>query len=308
MSFQDSFMDALKRRYTEVVGEREFGGAASKAQGPYYLKRLEDNLVMPMDETHVAEYRRGSGGELDGKMKALRSSSAMTFNLLGNGPVRLNGDNLLPKGTYTVEFERQLPTLAGNPHPANLDALLVSEDAGTAIYCEMKLAEWILSKAGCLRPQYLESGSYLIPEAPASVFREAFASLCDGRADRSGRLLPKLKRYDAFQMLKHLLAIYSEATLMEEAGERLPKKIMLLNCVWEMQNPETLGRYEAKYRALEAEEHAQFREFEGAVRPVAKLFAEMGIGFAVRYLPFAKMRDSMDLEAFHGQALERYVV
>ena len=124
MSFQEAFMDTLKSRYVGTVGDREFGGTRSKAQAPYYLKRLEDNLVMPMSKQHVAEYGRGSGSELDGKMKALRSSSAMTFNLLGNGPVHLNGEYDLPAGTYAVEFEHQLPTLARNPRPANLDAKL----------------------------------------------------------------------------------------------------------------------------------------------------------------------------------------
>ena len=56
-------MDALKDRFTEVVGEREFGGCDSKAQAPYYLKRLEDNLYEPMDAHHAAAYGRGSGKE-----------------------------------------------------------------------------------------------------------------------------------------------------------------------------------------------------------------------------------------------------
>ena len=81
--------------------------------------------------------------------------------------MKLNGRNGLSEGTYAVEYEHQLPTLASNPHPANLDAKLEREDGETVIYCEMKLAEWILNKAGGLRPQYLEAESYLIPEAPA---------------------------------------------------------------------------------------------------------------------------------------------
>ena len=308
MSFQSAFMEVLKSRYIEIEGVREFGGVGSKTQAPYYLKHLEDNLVMPMSGPHVAEYSRGSGGELDGKMKALRSSSAMTFNLLGNGPVKLNGTHGLPEGAYAVEFEHQLPTLAGNPHPANLDAKLESECGETVIYCEMKLAEWILNKASSLREQYLEAESYLIPETAATAFRESFATLCEGEADGNGKLAPKLTRYDAFQMLKHLLAIYTESNRKAEAGEPLPKRIILLNCVWEMENPERLGRYEAKYRELEAEEHAQYRKFAETVKPLAKLFAEMGIEFDLHYLTFAEMRDSLELEAAHRKALDRYIV
>ena len=230
------------------------------------------------------------------------------FNLFGNGPVKLNGRNGLSEGTYAVEYEHQLPTLASNPHPANLDAKLEREDGETVIYCEMKLAEWILGRAGGLRGQYLETESYLIPEAPAAAFRKAFESLCSGETDGSGRHVPKLQRYDAFQMLKHLLAIYTEANRKAEAEEPLPKRVILLNCAWEMANPEKLGRYEAKYRTLEAEEHDQYRYFSQTAKPLANLFAEMGIEFALQYLTFAEMRDSLVLEDTHRKALERYIV
>jgi len=308
MTFAESLMEALKARYVETAGVREFGGTNSMAQAPYYLLHLEDNLVMPMSAKHVAEYSQGSGSELDGKMKALRSSSAMTFNLLGNGPVELNGAHGLTEGTYAVEFEHQLPTLSGNPHPANLDAKLETEDGESAIYCEMKLAEWVLNKASGLREQYLEAENYLVPKTAATAFRESFAALCEGEADGSGRIAPKLKRYDAFQMLKHLLAIYTEANQKAETGEPSPKRTIMLNCVWEMANPEKLGRYEGRYRALEAEEHAQYREFSETVKPLSTLFAEMGTKFELHYLTFAEMRDSLELETAHRKALDRYIV
>ena len=308
MSFQEEFMETLKRRYVETVGEREFGGTRSKTQAPYYLKRVEDNLVMPMSEQHVAEYAHGSGGELEGKMKSLRSSSAMTFNLLGNSPVKATGAHGLPAETYSVEFEHQLPTLAGNPHPANLDAKLERENGKTVIYCEMKLAEWILNKAGGLRAQYLEAKDYLISTGSAAAFREVFAALCDDGESGSATRKPKLDRYDAFQMLKHTLAIYTEMHRRAQAGEPLPKQIMLLNCVWEMANPEKLARYESKYRALEAQEHEQFRTFMEVAQALPELFASLGVEFAIRYLSFANMRDALELEDAHRRALNRYIV
>lgn len=308
MQFQEALMDALKSRFLAVAGQREFGGCDSASQAPYYLKCLEDNLIMPMLDCHIAEFSKGSGGELDGKMKALRSSSAMTFNLLGNGPVMLNGQHGLPEGTYAVEFEHQLPTLAGNPHPANLDAKLESEEGETVIYCEMKLAEWILGKSSDLRKQYLGIEGYLVPEAPATAFREAFGSLCMNDVKESGKAVSKLTRYDAFQMLKHLLAIYTEAYRKAKAEAQLPSQIILLNCVWEMTNPEKLGRHEAKYRELEAEERAQYRKFSETVKPLASLFAEIGVEFKLKYLTFAEMCDSLELVDAHRKALERYIV
>lgn len=308
MSLQEALLNALKDRFKETAGTKEFGGCASASQKPYYLARLEDNLVVPMNESHIAEYSRGSGGELDGKMKSLRSSSAMTFNLLGNGPIALYGTHGLPAGTYSVEFEHQLPTLANNPRPANLDAKLEHANASTIIYCEMKLAEWILGKASMLRKQYLEPDSYLIPETPATVFVKAFASLCQGTPNDDGTIAPKLSRYDAFQMMKHTLAIYTEMHRRMAAQEPLPKRIILLNCVWEMTNPSTLGRYESTYRARETEEHEQYRVFKKTIMPIVQLFAGLGIGFEAQYLSFEQMRDAMDLSRAHRQALERYIV
>ena len=68
------------------------------------------------------------------------------------------------------------------------------------------------------------------------------------------------------------------------------------------------GRYEARYRALEAEERGQYREFAETVQPVAKLFADWGIDFSVSYISFAEMLGSPELEASHRKALGRYIV
>lgn len=53
-----------------------------------------------MDLRHAEQYGRGSGRELDGKMRALRSSSAMTFSLIGNGSCVIGENDLgLPQAS-----------------------------------------------------------------------------------------------------------------------------------------------------------------------------------------------------------------
>ena len=89
MDFQTTLLEALKRRLLDIAGPLEFGNGKSRTRQLYYLKRLDDNLVTPMPERVRAMYESGSGSELDWKMCSIRSSSAMTFNLLGNGPVRI---------------------------------------------------------------------------------------------------------------------------------------------------------------------------------------------------------------------------
>ena len=45
-----------------------------------------------------------------------------------------------------------------------------------------------------------------------------------------------------------------------------------------------------------------------AALPITGLFAELAIEFSVRYVTFSQMRDSLDLDAAHRKALERYIV
>lgn len=132
-----------------------------------------------MDAQHAAEYGDGSGNELDSKMQALRSSSALTFNTFGNGPVALNGDCFLPKGTYSVAYEYQLSTLVRNPNPANLDARLVRDNDGCAMHFEFKMLEWLTSQPAPLRPAYLDPENYLIPREDAELFVGTFTWLAD---------------------------------------------------------------------------------------------------------------------------------
>ena len=89
MDYQTTLLEVLKRRLLEVEGPLEFGNGEGRTRRLYYLKRLEDNLAVPMSDGVRAMYEGGSGNEPDWKMCSIRSSSAMTFNLLGNGPVRV---------------------------------------------------------------------------------------------------------------------------------------------------------------------------------------------------------------------------
>ena len=93
-AFVFDMLSLLKARFEAAGGASRYQvGEAGRdvSARQFYLARLEDNLVRPLSARHRAEYARGSGGELEGKMNALRSSSAMTFNLLGNGRCELEG-------------------------------------------------------------------------------------------------------------------------------------------------------------------------------------------------------------------------
>ncbi len=304
MDYQTTLHEALKRKLLEVEGPLEFGNGESRTRKLYYLKRLEDNLSVPMSGKVRAMYEGGSGSELDWKMCSIRSSSAMTFNLLGNGPVKVASGK--HEGIYKLVYEYQLPTLRNNPHPANLDAYLKGE--GEDVYCEMKMFEWLGTPHHVLRPDYLDTSHYLVPREDAECFVSLFRKLACVGIMGNGRKSERLSdgRYDSLQMAKHLLAIYGKVA--NDPTYR-PKKLTLLNCVWEFINPEVLGRYEAKYRQMEAEEHEGFERFTVlAEEHVAPLFEAKGIPLSVEYVKATDLMQTIEYEKPHREKLERYVV
>lgn len=304
MDYQTTLHEALKRKLLEVEGPLEFGNGESRTRKLYYLKRLEDNLAVPMSGKVRAMYEGGSGSELGWKMCSIRSSSAMTFNLLGNGPVKVASGK--HAGTYELAYEYQLPTLRNNPHPANLDAYLQGESED--IYCEMKMFEWLGTPHHVLRPDYLETTHYLVPREDAECFVALFRRLASVGVVGKGRKSERLSdgRYDSLQMAKHLLAIYGKVA---NDPNYKPKNLTLLNCVWEFTNPEVLGRYESKYLQMEVEEHEGFERFAVlAIEHVAPLFEAKGIPLSVEYVKATELMKAVEYEMPHREKLERYIV
>ena len=269
---------------------------------PYYVAHLEDNLIEPMAECHRLEYAQGVGVELGEKMQALRSSSAMTFNLLGNRDVTISDPALAPPGHYAIRYEYQLPTLRGNPNKANLDARLAMHDGSTVVYCEMKMAEWMLGWMKMLRVSYLDPDRYLIPKEDARVFIDFFSSLVTGEPNRKGSRKTRFHRFDALQMAKHLLAIYSS---LEDEGA---SSIKLVNCVWEVRDTSFLAPYEKKYEMWLATERYEFMEFVSAARPVLDLFEKRGCDFSIDYLPVDRFLACLEKTDEQKAKLARYLM
>lgn len=304
MDYQTTLHEALKQRLLKVEGPLEFGNGESRTRQLFYLKRLEDNLATPMSDNVRSMYESGSGSELDWKMCSIRSSSAMTFNILGNGPVHIVSG--IHAGTYELAYEYQMPTLRNNPRPANLDAYLRGKDED--IYCEMKMLEWLGTPCHALRPDYLETASYLIPREDAlqfvSLFRELTYIETTGKALDPERIAEG--RYDSLQMAKHLLAIYGR--VVNDTSYK-PGKITLLNCVWELTNPSVLGRYEAKYLKMRQEEHEGFARFaQLASQHIIPLFEAKGIPLSIEYVTACELIDCIAYDKPHKEKLTRYVV
>ena len=302
MDFPTTVVEAIKKRFEETNDCRMFGGCESEAMAPYYVMRLEDNLVQKMAPCHREEYALGAGIELDGKMRALRSSSAMTFNLLGNHYVDVTAPSVAPVGRYKVEYEFQLPTLKGNPNKANLDARLLADDGRTVVYCEMKMVEWMLGWMKMLRASYLDSDRYLVSRKDAQVFIDLFRGLVKGEPNRKGSFKTRFSRFDALQMAKHLLAVYSNLD-REEASS-----VKLVNCIWEVRDAAAFAPYEQKYRSWLETERNEFDDFVRCAQPVIELFEKRGFAMAVEYIPVDRLLACLDKTAEQKAKLARYLM
>lgn len=292
----------LKQRYLESVeGLREpcfqiEDNGANLSARQFYLRRLDDNLVRPMAAEHVEEYGRGSGNELEDKMKALRSSSAMTFNLLGNGECSVAyapANSTIAPGAYSIQYERQLPTLIFG-FPANLDALL-DNGKGSIIACEMKMLEWLTNEPAPLKKKYFDEGNYLFSDTAAHFVTAATKlNVSEG-----------FSCYDRSQMFKHVLALYNACRTENLSATQLK----LLNCVWEPPRDYQLSSETNQWiEAVRTEEHRGFREFCHIMEPIVNLFqSDLSIDFQIEYLTAEAFLHCVEHPSVEERLLKRYL-
>ena len=196
-------------------GYRTDGGESSE-NCIYYLEDYQKNINY--SSNHIGEYDDAQGGERRTNrwglvpMAALRSSAALTYNIFGDKPYcRIYGNkwHLCP-GDYLLEYEWQSETIKG--HMANLDAYLHNGDCH--LFVEMKMLEPLTR----FHP-FKSYQQYKDSDCP-NEFINAFDSYMD---------TPPL-HFDAFQMIKHLLAIYNH---FKKTKHNDRQQVVLLNCHWE---------------------------------------------------------------------------
>lgn len=309
-NYSYEILSLLKDQYLKSVGNKKFqisqsGNDISARQ--FYLETLEDNLIEPMSEEVKCKYECGSGNELKDKMKALRSSSAMTYNIFGNNPKLALFDNRIGKGIYKIEYEKQFHTLNSfvKGMPANLDVFLYSEENKEAVACEMKMAEWILNKPTGLKEAYLIEKNY-IDEISSTTFIPIAKKLVE-ITNNNGVYLNKLKRYDALQMFKHTIACYNAS----KSKSYKVNKLTLVNCVWELSSINNLNvsdKTKEKYKKEVAEEKLQFDIFYNTIINNAKhLFKTIGVDFDIKYYSLEDFIKIINLSNEEKAYLKRYI-
>lgn len=304
-------MDRLQKAILENIKTGYFAGKRFQVPSnpnsgrAYYLANINDNLFEKMSAKTRKAYVGGNGKELEGKMCALRSSSAMTFNLLGNNPVSFSGDNRIAKGTYSNTFEVPFYTLKRevSNHPANLDAYM--ECGKEAIACEMKMMEWF-SSPGKLKEAYTNPDNYDIPKTEATKFVSFAQSLMEDRTKAdSDKFACKFNNYDAFQMFKHTLALFTAC----KKGEIKPERLTLVNCVWELSDTKFLSdKDKSRYDKLHTKEISEFAHFKAEAKPIIELFkSAFNIDFDIEYYSMRDFAALIDMRDARRKYLERYI-
>lgn len=313
--YTKAILTLLKGKFIEVVGNCPFQNGSEARD--FYVKVLEDNLYKPMDEDSHEEYGEGNGNEIDsGKMNALRSSSAMTYNLFWNRIARITKaqihGSVIGDGVYSVEFEKKYHTLKPSVSnvAANLDALLYCQNKKEAIACEMKMTEWIFNKPGALRAKYLNPENYIDVNAGKVFVTIAKELILPNDYDDPDEIKPespcRMTRYDAFQMFKHAVACYT-ACVSEEA--RKIKKLTLVNCAWTLSTPEVLEpKHKERYLREEECELAEFEQFKEIMAPVKSLFAAMDVDFDICFYNFNDFLALLDKTSDELEYLRRYTL
>ena len=287
---------------------------------PYYFKELNANLLYEMSNRVYHYYNEGSGSELKKrtrkgkkippKMLALKSSSAMTFNIFGNGDANgniiiLGNEYGLPIGKYKLEYEKQLPALNSRA-PANLDACLSSEAA--TLFFEMKMTEWF-GTPSALSPSYLKEDAHF----PDEKFRQLMQSLMKSyltltkEQDNQGGYKCKTKHFDAFQIMKHIFGIYNG---IHEG--KLPKVpvIKIIVGFWTAPDADFFkgdkNLYSA-YQDAEEEMRQEFRIFYDGLEDINDLFGAQGICFELKLLTVREIVECLEKSAVEMDALRRYL-
>jgi hypothetical protein len=167
-------------------------GAALDAKG--YAVRLEDNLLAGVARADIeAAFGAGAGQELEGKMRAPWSSSALAVNSFA--PWQRDPGSLMLAGitgfTEALAFEAKCPN-GVSTIPPHLDVLLERGDAIVGV--ESKCTEYLSPKASKVAAAYLALAARR-DERAASRW---FAALADVHTFRF---------LDAYQLVKHYLGL-----------------------------------------------------------------------------------------------------
>jgi hypothetical protein len=190
-------LEKIKQRQREWA---EANGIRYDERG--YVYDLDDNLFQPLSPQSLNEFGTGAGSELDTKMKALHSSSALAANFFEYWRFRDSGIVAeamgFPSADYSLNFEKvhEKPEGLGGI-PPHLDLELNAKRA-MPIAIEAKFTEPYSGKPTRLKKAYIAD----------DVIDKIWGGLekCRELAERFTEEVP-FQYLDAPQLLKHIVGL-----------------------------------------------------------------------------------------------------
>jgi len=235
---KDILYSAIKKRWKECNSmnssvkfyECNTDKNNSVTRKKYYLADVNDNFYYKMAPEEKKNY--GGANEVDGKMRALYSSSAMTYNIFTSKKISSDKvkviksiDGLESNIIYNLRFEEPLPALSTH---AKLDACIESEDKSTIVFFEMKMREWLVGGPSPLPKTYMDAN---IPSQIKGLFEKYIKKENNKPVtiENDEKFKCSNNYFDVFQIIKHVLGIYNAIQ-----NEKFPKvkKIRLVIGYW----------------------------------------------------------------------------
>ena len=282
-------INKLRRFVRDVIRQR--AKAALKKSTPpldadnqnYYFTDYRENLLDKMSNEVCKAFAKGSGNELQRKMAAVYSSSAMTFNIFGNGPVEVKKNTCgWSVGKYTLQYERQLPVLKRGGK-ANLDAQLI--DGKEIIFFEMKMQEWLFYKPSRLVRAYLHDEARYYNREMFSVVKKLIKEIMNKSASDDKSYSCRYKHFDAFQIIKHIIGIYNGVAGKKDEFAKA-KKITLVVGDWTVPTSvvkDMQADLQKIYKDIELEMQKETADFQKRLSDIQAMFTAKNVSFSVEF-------------------------
>lgn len=267
MSTETKIYDKLLINLNQTKDKFYPSDLQNSSKAKYYFKNIKDNCF---DTPH---------DKLDNRARAIYSSAAMIYNLLGKS-VTLN------KKSYEVIYEEELPAITPvknkyQTHKAHLDATLRNDEE--IIFVEAKMREW-LGQPKKLKNAYLDETKYLDITTEKQQFINFFKTIIENSNLELEEYKSIYKKYDAIQMTIHILGIYNFIKL---GNNNDIKKISLINCIWDCNG---IPQYEK-----EVEEANNF--IPNANSYFKPIFKKLGIDFNIEHYSFHELKELIDFDS-----------
>lgn len=280
----------------------------------FYYNTYEKNLFENTLINHKKDFERAAGQEIKynkygvQKMAAIKSSSALLFNMLGDNDFIVIKGEIIPNGKYHLKYEKPLPAI--DPRfPAYIDGYLENK-RGVFIFIESKMLEY-LQKPKNLKKSYLDCKKYQLwnfNSQAAESFQKLFRQICDESMTTANDEYKPKTTYDIFQILIHSMAIL---TYLLKKKENV-KKVFLINTVWNIpkESDGFMGDLKNKYREYwdsEVKGAEQFsKDFVPEIQRIYKTALGNDVIFSFIFLRWSEFKDMIEMDEERKVYLKKY--